>query len=137
MSAPPPPPGRNVIAEAQSQFVSLTGTFFEKDKKQLIIVAAQTRPKRESATEVICEVARKKILKSCIKRFAAFLTVSKLKGHIASEKKYNKLTRGSVSVVLSHHEKQKLFGDFFLFTNELGKKKKTTGKRKDLVFSLL
>lgn len=74
-----------------------------------------------------------------IKRFAAFLTVSKLKGHIASEKKYNKLTRGSVSVVLSHHEEQKLFGDFFLFTNEIGKKQKQkkTGKRKDLVFSLL
>lgn len=73
---------------------------------------------------MICEVACKIILKGLIKRFAAFLTVSKLKGHIASEKKYNKLTRGSVSVVLSDHEKQKLFGDFFLFKNELGKKKK-------------
>ena len=132
----PPPAWHNVIAEAQSQFVSLTGTFFEKDKKQLIIVAAQTRPKRESATEVICEVARKIILKSWIKRFAAFLTVSKLKGHIASEKKYNKLTRGSVSVVLSHHEKQKLFGDFFLFTNELGKKKKKNWKEKRSCFFL-
>lgn len=84
---------------------------------------------------MICEVACKIILKGLIKRFAAFLTVSKLKGHIASEKKYNKLTRGSVSVVLSHYEKQKSFDDFFLFTNELGKKKNR--KEKDLVFSLL
>ena len=86
---------------------------------------------------VIWEVACKIILKSLIKRFAAFLTVSKLKGHIASEKKYNKRTRGSVSVVLSHHEKQKLFGDFFLFTNELGKKKKNRKEKRSCFFLTL
>ena len=86
---------------------------------------------------MICEVACKIILKSLIKRFAAFLTVSKLKGHIASEKKYNKLTRGSVSVVLSHHKKQKLFGDFFLFTNEWGQKKNRKEKRSCFFLTLI